>query len=128
MTIKLSSEALLHLLTEALKENEALEARLRKTEEARRKLSREKTALETKVANLRRAGLQLWAAMHLAQPAKKEGSLPKSEPAPTFHVEGLISLTKESREKKHPDVPSWMHAFKTWQCAASRHEHQGEKR
>ncbi len=128
MTItKLSSEDLLYLLTEALRKNDELEARLREMEEARRKLSREKTALEMKVRSLRQAGLQLWASMHLTQPAEKESSSPTNKPIPTLHIEGHISLT-EIPDKKCLVVPSWMSAIKMWQCAADRHEHQGENR
>lgn len=137
MTINLSSEALLHLLTEALKENEALEARLRKTEEARRKLSREKTALETKVASLRQAGLQLWMSVH--KPTEKEESpqIPNTNAntttinGPTVFVTGSVtggnfnggcdSTTRATPQRK---IPPWMDALANWRCAtADRQQH-----
>ncbi len=138
MTIKLSSEALLYLLTEALRKNDELEARLRQLEEARRKLSREKTALETKVASLRQAGLELWASMHLAAPNKEE-KMPQAldehtqamtiqNNGPTVFVAG--SVTGGNFNGRHDDsitphqkIPPGMDAFKAWQCAADRQQH-----
>ncbi|MDQ5961479.1 MAG: hypothetical protein QG581_400 [Patescibacteria group bacterium] len=140
MTItKLSPEDLLYLLTEALKENEALEARLRKTEEARRKLSREKTALETKVTNLRRAGLQLWATMHLAAPTKKETAqqtLDTHAQAMTIQNNGTTVFVAgsvmggnfngrydDSITPHQEKIPPGIDAFKAWCCAADRQQH-----
>lgn len=125
-TVQLPPEALLHLLTEALKENERLEAALREAEQERRRLSRENTGLKTKLSNLRKAGMQLWTAMQMLTEKK---AAPKDSSAGTgisIHNGPTILMTESvlhgNFDGRESPIPSGINALMAWYTAIDQQQ------